>query len=236
LPGLAIVTVLAFASSCEKNECKATPEGYVITHNLKENQDSIESNKNGSKANSAQSSDDAVINLDTLTLPPCTNCNKTDANGKKQGLWREIDYGGDYTETYYKDGLLHGVYRTYSLKYPHVLTELGEFKKGEYTGNFYSFVGTNGEPLSVMSIIIRNIEKTDIIVKCPDREIKFKYKSYEEDYFPSGVLKEEGILLFDESFHTDGFKYGKWKYYDKNGKLTHTKESPDYGPWCGSYN
>jgi hypothetical protein len=194
--------------------------------------DSIEFVKNNLVINDNNIETEQAV---TLKLSPCLNCNQTDAQGRKQGLWREVEKY-EYTEFYYKDGLKHGVYRVYRLKYPHTLTELGEFKEGEWTGNLYSF-GVAGEKkgervFSELAYILRNIEKVNTIVKCPNREIGFRFRAYMENYHRFGVLKSEGIILFDESFHTDDFRYSTWKFYNEEGKLIKTEESPDYKGWC----
>jgi len=238
---LVVTVAFIFAIGCEKEEQKTRISQNEIEQNrLKAMEFAVKTKKMDSIVNTLdKDSILSVLNMDSIVraymnrmvmTPPCTDCNKIDANGKKQGLWREPE-GNGYTEIYYKDGLAHGVYKTYD--YPTNLRELGELKEGEYTGNLYFFGDGRGQIPSAVSGIMRNIEKnTDIIIKCPDREIKFKYKTYSEEYHPtSGVLLSEGVELFDH-FHENVFRYGTWKFYNEKGELIKTKDTPDYKNFC----
>lgn len=143
--------------------------------------------------------------------------NQVDSNGKKQGYWIE-DNG--YKECYYKNNLLHGFCKTYS-KINHTLDALGEFDNGNYSGIWYFFDEKKGFIIGKFFDIEKN---TDIIIVLDDGHTKEKpiYKAYNINYYPSGIIKEEGQILYDDSFEIDYYEYGLWKYYDEKGNLIKT--------------
>ena len=61
--------------------------------------------------------------------------NKTDSLGRRQGLWLEDD---GYKEVYYKDGVVDGVFRSYSRE-TGTLLSIGWYSKGILSGRWFYF-------------------------------------------------------------------------------------------------
>jgi len=225
------VAILVFAIGCEKEEQKTRiPQNEIEQNRLK----TMEAIKYSFDAKTDSQAVD-------IKLSPCSDCNKTDRYGKKQGLWMELGKNLNseiyyYSETYYKDGVKNGVSKHYKLKKSNLrYFSLREFKDGNLTGNIYIFGGRGDNNGSAILAIYRNItENTDIIVKLQHgeddedcEEEKFPYKAYYEGYYPSGILNSEGIVLFYESpEEVHNFNYGTWKYYNEKGELMKTEDKP----------
>jgi antitoxin component YwqK of YwqJK toxin-antitoxin module len=146
----------------------------------------------------------------------CTDCNKTDKPGKKFGLWIEDD---GLTETYYKNGLKHGIYKKY-FPINGKLQGFGEFRNGRSVSNWYHF-----DEQSKLLMIEKNITKnTDITVTQDDgKKVKLSDKSYITLYYPNGIVREEGIAVYNDDAQIGFYKFGLWKYYDETGNLIKTK-------------
>ena len=61
--------------------------------------------------------------------------NQTDSCGRRQGLWLEDD---GYREVYYKDGVVDGIFRSYSRK-TGTLLSIGWYCKGMLSGRWFYF-------------------------------------------------------------------------------------------------
>lgn len=137
--------------------------------------------------------------------------NQYDANGQKHGLWIENGW-----ESHYKHGKLNGVFVSYG-KINNKIFFVGEYTEDEPTGTWYMF-SEDGIPLSKMFDIIKN----DTIVIGDNKKImRYKpvYKAHWVDYYPSGGIQGEGILLFDEDPLLEFYNYGMWTYYDEEGEV-----------------
>jgi len=147
----------------------------------------------------------------------CTDCNLKDTQGKKYGLW--IERNGS-VEVYYKNNQRDGVYKAYNRKNGKLLG-LGEYKEGNKSGKWYFF-----DESSHLLFTEENIKENKEYTRMRDDGVKVtpKFTSYVKNYYPNGVIKEEGQILYDEDVEIDYYKTGTWKYYDKEGKLTETKE------------
>lgn len=143
--------------------------------------------------------------------------NQIDKNGKKQGLWIEDD---GLTEGYYKDDLPNGIFRYYHKK-NHTLYSFGEFEQGEEIGNWYYFNETGAIICKISDI--KNNENKIIILDDGVTKKKPLKESYAIFYYPSGSIKSEGVVLYDEDFEENHYKYGLWEYYDEKGVLTKTE-------------
>jgi len=145
--------------------------------------------------------------------------NKTDSNGKKQGLWIEED-GQTRIERCYKDGIRSGVYKQF---FYGNLSILGEYTNDKESGIWYYY------DLGRLIMTFENFAKNyDTITNEGDKK-KYvpDYKCYMKGYHSNGNINEEGWLLWNEGegFETDfSIEYGTWKYYNEKGKLIRTKE------------
>lgn len=145
--------------------------------------------------------------------------NKTDEGGLRQGRWI-IQTINSRIECSYLDNLLHGVYISYSIV-SGKLYSIGEFNHGEYSGTWY-FFDDDGALLSK----VENIQKNDSIV------IKSKKIYFSGDFpdflatlvlfYPSGMIKSKGMILYSGSFEEDYLEYGEWMYFDEKGNTVKT--------------
>jgi len=140
----------------------------------------------------------------------CVNCKLI--NGKKNGLCIEkLDSLIVYA--YYKNGLRNGVCVNYDRINGKVIS-FSEYKNGDEVvwyqfdlDGHLLFKGVNCE------------KNTKLTVKgYSGKRVKYPYKIYIYFYYLNGIVKEEGIILFDDSPLVDSEKKGLWKYYDSNGK------------------
>jgi len=144
----------------------------------------------------------------------CSECNIRNKEGKKVGFWIEDD---GLRENYYKDGVMHGIFRLYQREHGRTFLGIfGEYKDGKPVGTWYHF-GEYGE----LVLTEREIRKEK--VEYNGRLVPV-IKSYAVFYYTSGIIKEEGIAQYDESIQIHFLKRGIWKYYDRSGKLTETKD------------
>ncbi len=147
---------------------------------------------------------------------PC-NTNKLNSNEEKEGLWVE---NKGLTLVYYQDGLRNGIYVNYNRKNGKIHA-FGEYHKGLPSGKWY-FFNDDGILLSTEEGIELNSKYKRL--RDDGVEITPKFTSYVQNFYPNGILKEEGRVLYSEDIEIDFFKTGTWKYYDTNGKLKETKE------------
>ena len=139
--------------------------------------------------------------------------NQLDSSGKKIGLWIE---NGGLSETYYLNGKKNGVYKSY-FKKNKKLAGLGEYKTDEPSGTWYYF-DENGH----ITLIEKDVSVNKKL-KVKDNDSGpagiLKYKSIVQIFNKNGIVIEEGIALYDEDIEIDFVRYGKWNYYDNNGRL-----------------
>jgi len=137
---------------------------------------------------------------------------------KKEGYWKE-DRGFDTIELYYKNGQKSGVFKSYSKK--GVLSSFGEYIDDKKTGIWYYF-GDKGHLMMIQKDFSIN---TDTVILDNKKKYVYPHKCYIVSYYPNGVIKEEGILLWnDDPEMDDSREFGEWKYYDETGVLIKTKE------------
>jgi antitoxin component YwqK of YwqJK toxin-antitoxin module len=143
--------------------------------------------------------------------------NQLNSKGQKEGFWKE-DLKYQITETYYYNGLKLGIFKAFSKKGE--LTCLGEYKNDTITGVWYHF-GDFGH----LIMIQKNFKKNSQPIPAEHHaQGSCPYQCYGISYYPNGVKKSEGILLWDESPESDfTFEYGEWKYYNDKGELIKTK-------------
>ena len=150
----------------------------------------------------------------------CSDCNLINKEGKKDGLWNE-DTGHGLEEIYYKNGLRDGVYKRYNAVNGKLMF-FGEYTKGKQSGSWY-FFNENGHLILMDKKIGQNTDLT--VMRDDGKRIKPNNKSYIKEYYYIGVIKEEGIALYDDDDSPEifFFKKGKWQYYDSSGKLIKTE-------------
>ncbi|HHT51661.1 MAG TPA: hypothetical protein GX007_00560 [Bacteroidales bacterium] len=154
-----------------------------------------------------------ILFINLNVYPQNNSINFTDENGKKQGFWIE-----DNECAYYVDDVLHGLSISY-FKKNHNLFRIGEFENGEYAGTWMFF----DEKVGYLSCKIFDIKLNDGkkvlidkyrgLTKTPIRQ------AYMIEYYPTGVIKKEGIILYDSSMEVDFYEYGSWKFYNEKGEL-----------------
>lgn len=142
--------------------------------------------------------------------------NQLNDKGQKEGFWKE-DLKYQTEEAYYHNGLKSGTYKAYR---DEKLAYFGEFDNGEMSGIWYYF-GDYGHLIMIQKDFKKNNKPTPTEHHsqgiCP-------YQCYCINYYPNGIKKSEGILLWKEDPESDfTFEYGEWKYYDETGKLIKTK-------------
>jgi len=146
--------------------------------------------------------------------------NQLNINGQKEGLWKENINEYWRTEIYYKNGKKNGVYKEFSIARGELST-FGEYKNDTIIGTWYYF-GDYGHLMMIQKDFSKNTFPIPSIYQaqgyCPS-------KCYSIMFYPNGMKKSEGILLWDNNPESDfTFEYGEWKYYDETGKLVRTKE------------
>ena len=142
--------------------------------------------------------------------------NQFDENGKKSGLW--IEGKGNYF-IYYKNGEEDGVHISYNRKNGR-LSGFGECTQGNKSGIWYYF-----DTYGLLVFTETNINKNKTLSRIRDDKKKIfpKFSSYVKNYFPNGVVKSEGLVLYEEDIEIDYYETGIWKYYSKTGELVETK-------------
>jgi antitoxin component YwqK of YwqJK toxin-antitoxin module len=144
--------------------------------------------------------------------------NLRNAAGKKVGLWIE---NNGLMETYYKDGLRDGVFKSYFGSNGR-LDVFGEYRNGNPAGIWY-FFNEKGHLILLEKEIGKN---PGLTVKGDDgRTMRPPFKSYVIEYHPNGMIKEEGIALYEKSIQIDFYKKKIWRYYDPSGKLIRTEDN-----------
>ena len=150
----------------------------------------------------------------------CIDTNKTNINGKKQGLWitkepyRRI-------EEYYKNGVLSGVYKEFNSIGD--LLVFGEYTDGKMFGKWYYY--DCGHLITTFENFTKNYDT--ITNEGDKRKYVPDYKCQSKYYYSNGNIKEEGWLLWSEGENPDSdfsVEDGTWKYYDEKGNLIKTKE------------
>lgn len=126
------------------------------------------------------------------------------------------------SEMYYKDGRLSGIYKEYNCK-GRLLT-FGEYKDDRRSGIWYFFDETG-----ILKMLFKDFSKNtySIITEGDKKTITPDYKCYSISYYSNGNIENEGLLLWSEGEAPESDfsnEYGVWKYYNRNGELTQTKE------------
>ena len=150
-----------------------------------------------------------ILNLYGVVV--AQNTNKVDSLGQKQGLWIVND---GRAEVYYRNDTLNGVFRSYNRK-TGKLSGFGEYDKGERRKNWFLF--DNQSRLTLIESDIK-INSNTIRFRDDGDTLKPKYISHVKFFYPSGVIKEEGNVLYDENIEIDYYKTGQWLVYDEDGK------------------
>jgi len=146
----------------------------------------------------------------------CSECNLRNKEGKKVGFWIEDD-GYRIRENYYKDGVIHGIFRIYDRVHGRTfLGVFGEYKDGNPVGTWYNFGEYGNLVFTEREIRKEKVEYNGRLVPV--------FKSYAVFYYPSGIIKEEGTAQYDQSIWMNFLKRETWKYYDRSGKLIETKD------------
>lgn len=144
--------------------------------------------------------------------------NQLNDRGHKEGLWQEVVHTYWRTETYYKDGIKSGIFREYNTKGE--LTCFGEYTDNYISGTWYYF-GDYGHLMSIQKDFSVN---TDTVILDSKKQYVYPHKCYMISYHPNGIIKDEGVLLWNEDPELDDTReYGEWKYYDESGELIKTK-------------
>ena len=143
--------------------------------------------------------------------------NQYNANGQKEGFWREKIDEGTIFELYYINGKRSGVFKYFSGK--GALISFGEYKDGKEIGTWYFFHDTG-----YVVAILKDFGPNTQPILSDGEEFVLPYRCYHISYYPNGVIESEGILLWEISSQSDfTWEYGEWKYYDQTGKLIKTK-------------
>ncbi len=144
---------------------------------------------------------DKTSYLDEGPLP----INKLNKYQAKEGFWNKDGLYG-----YYQNGLSVRVYYWMD-HYTHKLLSFYAEDKGIGTHYFFE-----NNQLIYLMIDLNNQEYT-------------QYAGYIKRFHPNGIIKEEGIFVFDELPEIEGEESGIWKYYDQSGNITKTDTFPDRG-------
>lgn len=143
--------------------------------------------------------------------------NQYNANGQKEGFWREKIDEGTIFELYYINGKRSGVFKYFSGK--GALISFGEYKDGKEIGTWYFF-----NDKGFLEFIQKDFGPNTQPILSDGEEFVLPYRCYHISYYPNGVIESEGILLWEISSQSDfTWEYGEWKYYDQTGKLIKTK-------------
>jgi len=149
--------------------------------------------------------------------------NKTDSNGKKQGLWIDEQYSPYRRELYYKNGILSGVCKEFYANGN--LAVFGEYTNGVESGKWYYFHYDYGHLWMTYENFAKNYDT--ITYNSGGKKYVPDYKCYFKWYYSNGNIKEEGWLLWyeGEGLGSDfSVEYGTWKYYNEQGKLIKMEE------------
>jgi antitoxin component YwqK of YwqJK toxin-antitoxin module len=145
------------------------------------------------------------------------NINQFNSEGEKDGYWIE-DRSYELFELYYKNGIKSGVFKRYSKKGE--LNTFGEYKNDKMSGTWYYF-GDKGHLIMIQKDFSIN---TDTVILDTGKEFVYKHKCYTISFYPNGIKKSEGILLWEDSPEMDDvYEYGEWNYYNEYGELINTK-------------
>ncbi|HRP00064.1 MAG TPA: hypothetical protein PLN54_11565 [Flavobacteriales bacterium] len=112
--------------------------------------------------------------------------------------------------TYYKSGLRNGVFASYSPKTGR-LSSFGQYKNGRLYGNWFYFDESNQIFMTEYNIV-ENDSATAI--NGNGKLMRPEYKSYCRLYWPNGLIRMEGMALYNISIEMDFFMYGEWLHYD----------------------
>ncbi|WP_291529431.1 hypothetical protein [Bacteroides sp. UBA939] len=161
-----------------------------------------------------------VLNIDMFAQKEyAEKINQSNREGLKDGLWKENTKSWR-TEIYYRNGRKNGLYKSFSISKGE-LSCFGEYKNDTITGTWYYF-GDFGHLIMIQKGFKENDKPIPIEHHaqgvCP-------YQCYCISYYPNGIKKSEGILLWDKDPEGDfSFEYGEWKYYSDTGVLTKVKK------------
>ena len=142
----------------------------------------------------------------------------TDSLGK-QGIF---DNSGWISE--YKDDVQNGICLGFDkVDSPRKLRTVGMYENDIPVGTWIYF-DNNGN----ITLIIKDIKRNDSVFvvskKYSFANNKPNYMAYMIEFYPTGIIKQEGPMYFDEDFNgDDSFCYGEWKYYNENGVLIKTE-------------
>ena len=96
---------------------------------------------------------------------------------------------------------------------------VGEYNDGECCGTWYAF-HEKGYP----EWKLYNISKYDSVYSKQGyaKNYKPQHSAIRVNYYPDGMKKSEGRILFDNDPIEDQIEFGTWYYYDKKGDLIKT--------------
>jgi antitoxin component YwqK of YwqJK toxin-antitoxin module len=143
--------------------------------------------------------------------------NQFNDKGQKEGFWKEVS-GNVKLESYYLNGKKSGIFKSFSQTGN--LNAIGEYNNDEISGTWYYF-GDCGH----LMMIQKDFEKNSYAIPLEHRvQGVVPNKCYCTEFYPNGMKKSEGVLLWDENPESDfTFEYGEWKYYNESGELIKTK-------------
>ena len=177
----------------------------------------LKEQSNNSAFSQEEQSENTPSSKEQSENSPCIDCNKTDENGRKQGLWIEGDETS-HIEMHYKDGIISGVFKHFLAG---KLFSLGEFTDGHYSGIWYYYDDDGGIESSCENFAPNH----DTIHQKWAEKCVPDYKCYLKLYYSNGNIKEEGWIVWNESPLSDfSLQHGIWKYYDETGNLIRTEE------------
>lgn len=161
-----------------------------------------------------------ALNVNMLAQKGYTEkINQLNDKGQRIGLWKENTNKYWRTETYYLNGKKNGLYRSFSIPKGE-LGCFGEYKNDTISGTWYYF-GDFGHLMMIQKDFKKNDKKIPIEHQAQGIA---PYQCYCITYYPNGIKKSEGILLWNEDPESDfTFEYGEWKYYSDTGILTKNK-------------
>lgn len=122
--------------------------------------------------------------------------NKTDANGLKQGYWKEYyeDEDFDFAIIYYKDDKMHGDFKAYRAN--DILYIYGNFRDGMLHGEHFQYYKSG------------SLKFKSNFVSGKENGIRIKYRS-------------NGAMIYEVLVKNNKFD-GPWKEYHENGKIYFT--------------
>lgn len=159
-------------------------------------------------ANCSDGQTDNSTGIDSKDTIMIKTVNQFDENGLRSGLW--IENKGIRTYTYYKDNKKNGIFVSYHRNGN--IYGVGKYKNDKPADIWFSF---NSEGFLVFERSQIEFINTNKV---------FKYKSLLKEYYESGFLKSEGVILSVEDFEIDFIKIGIWKYYNKIGIIIKTEK------------